>query len=70
MATLLLGDNMKEKFKARVTSDSYICNAGFWTTDYYLDLDSGDTLEDVIKKYDGKKIKITIELLEDDKNDK
>jgi hypothetical protein len=59
-----------EEFKARVASDSYVCNAGFWTTDYYLELEgTHDTFEDIIMKHNGKRMKVTIEVLEDDKNE-
>lgn len=51
---------MKEEFEGEITSDSYVCNAGFWTTDYHIE--SEKDFEDILKQFgEGKKIKVTIE---------
>lgn len=52
---------LKEKVIAKIVSDSYISNAGYWTTDYYVETAGKEDFEDIKKKFDGKKVKITIE---------
>lgn len=52
---------MKKEFAARITSDSYVCNAGFWTTDYNIETEGNEDFDEIKKKFEGKKVKVTIE---------
>lgn len=44
-----------------ILSDSFVCNAGFWTKEYYVETEEGEDFDDIKKKFDGKRVKITIE---------
>jgi len=52
---------LKKEFAARITSDSYVCNAGFWTTDYNIETEGNEDFDEIKKKFEGKKVKVTIE---------
>lgn len=51
---------MKEEFEATVVKDSYT-GMGGWVEDYVVEINSTTTFEDVIKQFEGKKVKITIQ---------
>lgn len=56
---------LKKEIKAKIISDSYVCNAGFWTTDYYVEAEGKEDFDDIKKEFNGKKVKITIQEIEE-----
>lgn len=59
-----ISNYMKEEIKGNVFEESYVCNAGFWTTEYNFNSEDEDDLEDLLKKFNGKRVKITFEEIE------
>lgn len=55
---------MREEIEAMIISDSYVCNAGYWTTDYHVEAQGDIDFEDIKKRFLGKKVRITIEEIE------
>lgn len=54
---------MKEEFEATIIKDSYVGRVG-WVEDYIVEINSSTTFEDMVKPFEGKKVKITIEEIE------
>jgi hypothetical protein len=53
---------MKKEIIANIVTDTYVCNAGFWTTDYHVETEGvGEDFEDLKKQFQGKRVKISIE---------
>lgn len=55
----------KEVFTANITKDSYVNNANQWETVYYVDALNGKDFDDIQEKFAGKRVKITIEEVEE-----
>ena len=60
------GQDGKEQIIATIVKDSYVCNAGFWTEDYDVETEGTEDFDDIKKKFEGKKVKITIEKFEEE----
>lgn len=54
---------MELKYTAVVSSDSYSGWDGNWHTDYYLETEKGEDIQDILKTFDGQKVQITIETI-------
>lgn len=54
------GINLKEEFEAEIEENNYMGTYG-WIEDVFIDPSGNDLLEDLLKKFIGKKVKITIE---------
>jgi hypothetical protein len=54
---------MKDEFEANIIIDEYMGNFG-WVTEYYINPTNGKYFDDIIKKYEGKKVKIIIQEIE------
>jgi hypothetical protein len=54
---------LKDEIEATIIKDEYSGYSG-WVTEYYVAINDTTTFEDIIKKYEGKKVKITIQEIE------
>lgn len=51
---------MKKEFEAKIVRNEYRGRSG-WTEEIFVDVGLNHTFEDFIEKFEGKKVKITIE---------
>jgi hypothetical protein len=53
---------LKDEIEAEIVKEEYSGWSG-WVTEYHVSINNTTIFEDVIKKYEGKKVKITIQEL-------
>jgi hypothetical protein len=56
-------NRLKEEFEAKIEENNYVGNMG-WIEESSIEPTNGELFEDIIKKYQGKKVKITIQELD------